>query len=176
MTDDVKQCLEIIDQAIGFEDTGIAFFEQRAAQAGSALERNLYRSLAKDEREHKAYLAQLRAELTASSKIDAMTPASGQHPTARHIFESAMSGAQDPYHYRSDQLEILEGAMEVERKGYALYAKAVDTVPSRHAKQIFRHLAAEEQKHYTLLKNTYDYMADPEAWNEFDESPMLDGG
>jgi len=26
------------------------------------------------------------------------------------------------------------------------------------------------------LKNTFDYMADPEGWHGFDESPMLDGG
>jgi rubrerythrin len=176
MSDAVKQCLDIIDRAIQFEDTGINFFEDRAGKAASTLERNLYRSLAKDEIGHKQYLLQLRTELAQANKVDAMSPASGQHPTARHIFESAMSGAHDPYDYKSEQLEILKGAMEVERKGYAMYAKAVDAVESKHAKQIFSHLAAEEQKHYILLKNTYDYMADPEAWNEFDEGSMLDGG
>jgi rubrerythrin len=176
MTEAVKQCLEIIDRAIQFEDTGINFFEERAARAKSALERNLFRSLAKDEVGHKEYLTQLRQELTAANRIDAMSPASGQHPTARHIFESAMSGAHDPYDYKTEELEILKGAMEVERKGFAMYSRAVESVDSEHAKQIFRHLATEEQKHYTLLKNTHDYMEDPEAWNEFDEGSMLDGG
>mgnify|MGYP001566831145 CR=1 FL=1 len=176
MTDAVKQCLEIIDRAIQFEETGINFFESRAARADSMLERNLFRALAKDETGHKAYLLQLRGELVQANKVDAMSAASGQHPTARHIFESAMSGAQDPYDYQSEQLEILKGAMEVERKGYAMYTRAAEAVESQHAKQIFLHLAGEEQKHHILLRNTYDYMADPEAWNEFDESPMLDGG
>ena len=40
----------------------------------------------------------------------------------------------------------------------------------------FEHLAAEEQNHYSLLKNTYDFMADPEGFTGFDGGAMLDGG
>ncbi len=176
MTDQLKKCLVIFDQAIKFEETGMAFFEERAAKAESALERNLFHALAKDELGHKKYLLQLRDELLRENDLEAMSPVSGQHATAREIFESAMSGAQDPYEYESDQLRILDGAMDVERKGYTLYINAVNSVESPRAKAVFQHLAGEEQKHYNLLKNTYDYMADPEAWHGFDESPMLDGG
>ena len=55
-------------------------------------------------------------------------------------------------------------------------ANAAKEVSSPRAKGIFEHLAAEEQNHYTLLKNTFDYMSDPEGFAEFDGNPMLDGG
>jgi len=176
MTDPVKECLDILDKAIKFEETGMAFFEERAGAAGSALERSLFSSLAKDELGHKQYLLELREELVAQDDVDALPVVSGEPRTGRQIFESAMASASDPYDYKSEQLEIIEGALEVERKGYNMYMRAVDTVQSERAKGIFRHLAGEEQKHYQLLKNTHDYMADPEAWHGFDESPMLDGG
>ena len=46
MSDDVRECLDILDRAVKFEETGMAFFLDRAESAPSELERNLFRSLA----------------------------------------------------------------------------------------------------------------------------------
>ncbi|HOX25559.1 MAG TPA: ferritin family protein [Candidatus Krumholzibacteria bacterium] len=177
MNDDVRECLDILARAVSFEETGMAFFLDRAANAPGELERNLFRSLAEDEKGHKAYLLKLRSQLLANHDPNDMQPeGDADHRSARQIFESALEHASDPYAAEPAELEILKGAMEVERKGYAMYTRAVASVRSARAKEIFQELAREEQNHYTLLKNTYDYMADPEGWHGFDESPMLDGG
>ena len=177
MSDDVRECLDILDRAIKFEETGMSFFLDRAQNAPSELERNLFRSLAEDEQGHKAYLMQLKQQLLANNNPDDMEPEEDhEHRSARDIFETALESVKDPYQAEASELEIIKGAMEVERNGYTMYSKAVETVESERAKDIFRHLAREEQHHYSLLKNTYDYMADPEGWHGFDESPMLDGG
>jgi rubrerythrin len=76
----------------------------------------------------------------------------------------------------TEELRILERAMEVERKGYGMYSRAAAEMASPRAKELFEHLAAEEQTHFQLLTNTHDYLADPEGWNGFNEGPMLDGG
>jgi len=177
MNNDVRECLEILDKAVKFEETGMSFFLDRAENAPSEMERNLFRSLAEDEKGHKAYLIQLKEQLLANNNPDDMqAEADDDHKTARQIFEAAMSGASDPYKAEAAELEIIQGAMDVERKGYTMYSAAVESVQSERAKGIFRALAQEEQHHYQLLKNTYDYMADPEGFHGFDESPMLDGG
>lgn len=177
MNDDVRECLDILDRAVKFEETGMAFFLDRAENAPSEMERNLFRSLAEDEKGHKAYLVQLKEQLLANNNPDDMQPEEDDdHRTARQIFENALANASDPYQAEAAELEIIRGAMDVERKGYTMYSNAVDSVQSERAKGIFRHLAMEEQHHYSLLKNTYDYLADPEGFNGFDESPMLDGG
>ena len=176
MSDDVKKCVEILEKAIAFEETGMAFFKERAADAPSQLERNLFASLAKDEAGHKAHLMKMRDDLVRTNDIDVLPDSDDQdHVSTRSIFEKALSEQQDPYQPQGDELEIIAGAMEVERKGFSMYSEAVERVESARAKEIFRHLAEEEQNHYALLKNTYDYMADPEAWHGFNESPMLDG-
>jgi rubrerythrin len=178
MTDDVRECVRILDEAVKFEETGMAFFLDRAENAPSELERNLFRSLAEDEKGHKAYLLELKSQLLANNNPEDMQPEDEgeEHRTARQIFESALENAQDPYKAEASELEIIKGAMDVERRGFNMYNNAVKNVESERAKEIFRHLAEEEQNHYSLLKNTYDYMADPEGWHGFDESPMLDGG
>ncbi len=65
--------------------------------------------------------------------------------------------------------------MEVERKGYKMYSAAAAEMTSPDAKALFEHLAIEEQGHYDLLKNTYDYIKDPAGWHEYEEGGMLDG-
>lgn len=177
MSDDVKLCVQILDEAIQFEETGMTFFKERAENAPTQIERNLFQSLAKDEAGHKAHLMKMRDELTRTQDVDALeSDDDEEHREPREIFETALAGAADPYQYEADDLEIIKGAMEVEKKGYAMYSAAVEKVQSPRAKEIFSHLAAEEQNHYALLRNTYDYFADPEGFNGFDEGPMLDGG
>ena len=177
MTEDLRICVEVLEKAIAFEEEGMAFFQDRAANAPSTLERNLFNSLAKDEAGHKAYLLKMREDLLKEGTLDVL-PEVDEEDMAdiRQIFEDAVDSAHDPYDFKLEELEILQGALEVERKGYHLYSKAAETVSSTRAKAIFLHLAEEEQNHYSLLKNTYDYMADPEGFAGFDGNPMLDGG
>ncbi len=177
MNDDVKLCVEILEKAIAFEEEGMAFFQDRAQNAPSTLERNLFNSLAKDEAGHKAHLVKMREDLLRENSFDILPDVDDDHVmNVRGIFENAMESAADPYDYQVEELEILEGAMDVERRGYHLYAGAAAEVTSPRAKSIFAHLAAEEQNHYALLKNTYDFMADPEGFAGFDGNAMLDGG
>jgi rubrerythrin len=177
MNDDVRECLQIMDKAVEFEAAGMAFYEERAQTAPSSLERDLFQSLAKDELGHKEYLLRLKAQLLKNENPEDLQPEiDPQQSSAREIFERALENARDPYDAQAGELEIIEGAMNVERKGYHMYASAVETVQSARAREVFQHLAEEEQRHYALLKNTYDYMADPEGWHGFDENPMLDGG
>jgi rubrerythrin len=177
MTDDVRECLEILDKAVEFEETGMSIYLEHSEKASSQLERNLFRSLAEDEKQHKAYLLGIKAELLENNNPDDMQPRTeADSLSARQVFESALENASDPYQAEASELEIIQGAMDVERKGFVMYSNAVETVQSERARDIFQHLAEEEQRHYSLLKNTYDYLADPEGWHGFDESPMLDGG
>jgi len=177
MNADVKLCGEILEKAIAFEEEGMAFFQQRAENAPSVLERKLFISLAKDEAGHKASLVRMLDDLQRENTVDVLPEVDEEHIlNVRLIFENAMAEVNDPYEFQNEELEILNGAMEVERRGFHLYNDAAKAVTSDRARAIFLGLAAEEQNHYILLKNTYDYMADPEGFGGFDGNPMLDGG
>ena len=174
---DVKYCLEILEKAIVFEEEGMAFFQDRAQNAPSTLERNLFNSLAKDEAGHKAHLVKMRDDILRENTLEVLPDVDEDHVmNVRAIFDNALEGANDPYDYQVEELEILQGAMDVERRGYHMYAKAAEEVTSPRAKEVFALLASEEQNHFTLLKNTYDFMADPEGFDGFDGNAMLDGG
>lgn len=177
MTDELKFCLNILDEAIKFEEEGMAFFKEREKAAPSAVERSVFASLAADEAGHRAYLVKMRDEMVAKNDVGAIQKEEeDDHRGARDIFELAMESVKDTDPYTSDELEILRGALEVERRGYKMYADAAAGVSSASAKETFEHLAQQEQEHFRLLQNTLDYLKDPEGFHGFDESPMLDGG
>ena len=178
MSDELKLCVEILDKAIGFEEEGIRFFGERAEGAASDLERRLFASLVVDENAHRADLARMRADLLRTRDPGSLAAASDAQPHRgpREIFESAFTAAEQHDDYEPAELELLRGAMEVERRGYRMYVEAARKVASRAARDLFLHLAEEEQGHFQLLANTRLYLENPEAWHGFDESPMLDGG
>ena len=177
MHDEVKNCVEILEKAIVFEEEGMAFFQDRAQNAPSTLERNLFNSLAKDEAGHKAHLVQMREDILRENSLTVLPDVEDDHVLdVRRIFEGALEDAHDPYNYEVEELEIIKGAMDVERRGYNMYINAAASVETTKAKELFEHLATEEQNHFRLLKNTYDYMADPEGFEGFDGNAMLDGG
>jgi len=177
MSDEVKHCLEILENAIVFEEEGMAFFQDRAQNAPSTLERNLFNSLAKDEAGHKAYLVGMREDILRENSLTVLPDVADDHVMdVRAIFEGALADANDPYNFELEELEILKAAMDIERRGYSMYNRAAAEVATPKARELFAHLATEEQNHYSLLKNTYDYMADPEGFAGFDGNAMLDGG
>ena len=177
MSDDLRLCVEILEKAIAFEEEGMAFFQDRAEHAPTTFERNLFNSLAKDEAGHKAHLVRMREDLLRERNFEVLPDVGDEHVAdVRRIFDTALAAAHDPYEYLPEELEILNGAMDVERKGFALYDGAAAAVASPRARSVFAHLAAEERNHYALLKNTYDYLADPEGFAGFDGNAMLDGG
>ncbi len=177
MSDDVSRCIEILKDAIAFEEEGIKFFAEKAETATSPVERNLFLSLAKDEQGHRSHLIELREDLLKKHDLSVLNEAQDhEHRPAREIFEKALADAHDPYKYHPEDLEILQGAMAVERKGYAMYSAAAAEMESQPARELFEHLAAEEQIHYQLLSNAHEFIKDPEGWHGYDDGAMLDGG
>ena len=176
MSNDVTRCIEILTDAIAFEEEGIRFFTTKAESTTSPVEKRIFLSLAKDEQGHRAHLIGLRDDLIRTHDLEPLGQDGEQeHRTARQIFETAIEEVKDPYDFKQEDLEILEGAMAVERKGYTMYSNAAEELESPEAKKLFTHLAEEEQEHYDLLKNTYEYIKDPEGWPGYHEGMMMDG-
>ncbi len=177
MNEDSKMCLKILDEAIIFETEGIRFFSERQQVASAEMERRVFASLAKDEAGHKAYLMKMRNELAASNDPSTLSAENNEvHHSARRIFDEALQSVEGTDPYQADELEILQGALEVERRGYQMYSQAAAQVQAASARKVFTDLATQEQLHYQLLHNTIEYLRDPAGFNAFDESPLLDGG
>ena len=62
-------------------------------------------------------------------------------------------------------LDILRGAMEVERDGFQFYSMAADRSDDPGAAETFARLAAEEQKHYEALQTQQKALFKAGSWD-----------
>ena len=173
---DFEQAVKVLDKTISFEAEGLKFFTERSTRAPTRFEREIFLALAKDELGHKTYLEKLREDLVQTHDLDTIEDEGHDQWSARKVFAAALDRAIDPYTPRSAELEALRSGMELKRRGYAIYREAIDHMETRKACELFEHLAEEEKVHFQLLRNTYDYLDDPEQWHGFNEGPLLDGG
>ncbi len=176
MSTDRDLCIKILNDAIAFEEEGMAFFLAREKSSPSVVERNVFASLAKDEAGHKAYLVAMRDKLSEGMDPEELKADDDHHAKAREIFAAALEEAEEEEPLAEEELDVLRGALKVEQRGYKMYKDGAASVNSPQAKAIFEELAHQEQEHYRLLKNTLDYLSDPEGFAAFDEGAMLDGG
>lgn len=176
MSDDRQLCISILNDAIAFEEEGMRFFLDRQQASPSAVERNVFASLAKDEAGHKAYLIVMRDRLTGGMDPDGLANDDDHGRKAREIFAAALEEAEEEEPLAEEELDVLRGALKVERRGYKMYMDGAASVASPAAKAVFEELAHQEQEHYRLLKNTLEYLSDPEGFGTYDEGAMLDGG
>ncbi len=176
MSDDRQECLRILNDAIAFEEEGMRFFLEREETSPSAVERNIFHSLAKDEAGHRAYLVTVRDKLTEGMDPNDMEADEDHARKAKEIFAAALDEAEEELPLAEGELDVLRGALKVEERGYKMYKDGAASVESPQAKSIFEDLARQEQEHYRLLKNTLDYLADPAGFAAFDEGAMMDGG
>ena len=173
---DFNQAVKVLDKTISFEAEGLKFFTDRSTRAPTRFEREIYLALAKDGLGHKTYLEKLRADLVQTHDLEAIADEGHDQWSARKVFAAAIDRAIDPYTPRSAEIEALRSAMEIKRRGYAMYREARDRMQTSPARDLFKQLAEEEKVHFQLLRNTYDYLDNPEQWHGFEEGPMLDGG
>jgi rubrerythrin len=173
---DFEHAVKVLDQSIAFESQGLQFFTERSARAPNRFERDIYLALAKDELGHKTYLEKLREDLVKTHDVAAIADEGHDQWSARKVFTAALDRANDPYTPRASELEALRSAMEIKRRGHKLYREAANQLEAQQARELFEHLAEEEKIHFQLLRNTYDYLENPEQWHGFEEGPLLDGG
>lgn len=65
----------------------------------------------------------------------------------------------------SDLLQVLQQAMRSERDGHQFYRMAAEQTEDPQAADVFRHLAAEEQRHFGALQTEYQSLLEAGSWD-----------
>ena len=71
-------------------------------------------------------------------------------------------------------IELVKRAMDIETEGRKFYLEAAQSTLDRKGKEIFKTLANDEGKHYSLLKNQYDTLKEKGVWSRTHELPKVD--
>ncbi len=168
---------EILKTGMSTELWGQRFYREAVARTESEDGKKIFESLVEEEGRHLDILRGEYAALTKSTEWvsldEALAMAESVDPLA--IFPDANAVEQLIPAEATDE-EALKLAMDFERRGYTLYAQAAEDAETDEERKLWEHLAKAEDKHYSFLQETYEYLVNDGVWFYDDqELPFFEG-
>ena len=176
--------LGILRRAMQIERDGYKFYNEAAERAVGERGQNMFRGLAADEEKHlRILLVEYRAlesgqgwvdptqALEEEFELDPTNPdlPGEEYPEPWPIFTPARESSLE------GDIAALEFGMETEQLSYDLYNKSAKEQTDPAAKQAYKLLAKEENRHYEILQSSRDYLVDNQTWWDSEELPFFEG-
>ncbi|MHB9033752.1 MAG: hypothetical protein ACYC6L_11985 [Anaerolineae bacterium] len=175
---DKQKGLEVLKHGMSTEIWGLNFYQQALEHTTDASGKAVFKSLIVEEESHLRILQGQYAALMGQkpgwlSRSKALKLAESVDPTT--IFPAGQNAGQYIEATATD-LDVLVMAMDFERKGFEFYTKEAALATDAEAKQMWDYLAKAENKHYTFIQKTHEYLSTNGVWF-FDENekPFFEG-
>ncbi len=156
--------MNVFDFAMKLEADAEAFYRKLARESRIAGIGKIFNDLADDEQRHFRIFKSLKEEtpqekMTESRVLD----------TARSIFDHLLK-EKGELPALTDDLEGYRYAMQLEAEGVRLYRDAAKREKNDAVRELLLRIAAEEEKHFNIVENIYNFVNAPNqylAWAEF---------
>jgi rubrerythrin len=162
--------MNAIEIAIKMEKDAIDFYTKAAEKTSHPAGKKMFLSITEDEKRHLQMLGQIFKEVDI--KMADVSPMRNMQT----IFESMKSAMMQRVEATEDELEAFKIAMRMEEEGIAFYKKVETETQKPKEKALFERLIKEEQQHYDIFANTYNFMQDTGNWFMWEEHSIVDGG
>lgn len=156
--------MNVFERAMQMELDGKAFYQKLAAETEMQGLKTIFNWLAGDEQKHYETFRALRDAAQVPEMQDS-TALEG----ARDLFAEMQKTVKEQGAPESI-LEAYRTAMKAEKESAALYRQAAEQEENKPARQILLRIATEEEKHYNILENVFDFVNAPNqslVWGEF---------
>lgn len=148
--------MNIFEFAIEKEKFSEHYYRELAEKTTNKGLKNICLMLAQEEAWHFKIIKDMQ-------KKDAGIPVETQILTnAKKVFES-MRQAAEKFNFDISELELYQKARDIETQSKEYYLEKAEEVEDEKQQKIFLKLADEEQKHYFIIDNICDFIAQP-AW------------
>jgi rubrerythrin len=162
--------MNAIEIAIKMEKDAINFYTKAAEKTSYPAGKKMFQSVTEDEKRHLSMLSQIFKEVDV--RMDDISPMRN----IQTIFESMKDAMMQRVIATQDELEAFKIAMQMEQEGIVFYKKVATEMDRPKEKALFERLIKEEQQHYEIFANTYNFMKDTGNWFMWEEHSIVDGG
>ena len=162
--------VSILKAAIEVEKFGIEFYSNLSTCVKDERGAALLRSLAEDEKKHRAILEKEVERLKDTCDVTCVMPA----PEYMKIVpERVFMPAPNTCILLEDEIKALEKGIEVEKRSFDMYHEAVERVSNEPVRKALSTLAEWEVTHRKILEENLRYLRLEGAWYGY--SPILEG-
>jgi rubrerythrin len=162
--------MDALEIAVKMETDAIAFYTEAAYKTKYPAGKKMFDSVAADEKRHLAMINQIIKGIGATHQE------SNPIKNIKTVFESLKNEMMKKVEATQDELEAFKIAMQMEKEGKQFYEKTLAMVKTDKEKALFRRLIHEEEQHYEIFANTYQFLSDTGNWFLWEERGIVEGG
>ena len=158
-----------IEIARKMETDAIKFYTEAAKKTKYPAGRKMFETIINDEKRHLDIVNRLLKGLDVQMQ--------DVHPmkNIKTVFEEMKDEMMEKVEATSDELEAFKIAMQMEEKGLEFYKKLLSEAETEKEKALLHKLVGEEQAHYNIFANTYNFLDDTGNWFMWEEHSIVEG-
>ena len=162
--------MDALDIAIKMEKDSIDFYTEAAQKTRHPVAKKMFQTITEDEKRHLAMISGLIKGLHVTHEdVSPMR-------NVKTVFESMKHEMMSQVEASTDELEAFKIALRMEKEGKDFYEKTLAHAKSDKEKALLQGLIKEEEEHYAIFSNTYQFLADTGNWFMWEERGIVEGG
>jgi rubrerythrin len=161
--------MDALELALKMETDAISFYTEAARKTRYPAGKKMFQTIAEDEKRHREMISQIIKGLGVTQKD--VSPLSN----VKTVFAALKDEMMQKVEATTDELEAFKIAMKMEQEGKAFYEKTLSQVKTEKEKTLLERLIREEQQHYEIFSNTYQFLSDTGNWFMWDERGIVEG-
>lgn len=152
------------------ETESIDFYAEAAKKTKHPVGKKMFLAVVEDEKRHFDLISRIIKGLHVTEKD--MSPLKN----VKSVIEGLKSEMMKKVEVSADEMEAFKIAMKMEQEGVAFYKKALAAAKKPKEKALLERLIQEEEEHYAVFSNSYQFLANTGSWFLWEERAIVDGG
>ena len=161
--------MDALDVAMKMEKDAIAFYSEAARKTKHPAGKKMFETITEDEKRHLAMVSQIIKGLHMTHQD--VSPMKN----VKTVFESMKDEMMKKAAATEDELEAFKIAMGMEKEGLEFYRKMLSGSKNEKERALLERLIQEEQQHFEIFANTYQFLADTGNWFMWEERGIVEG-
>jgi rubrerythrin len=158
--------MNALEMAVKMETDAVSFYTEAMGKVKYPAGKKMFEAIIEDEKRHMEMVRQIIKGLAITPKdVSPMKQ-------VKSIFESMKAEMMKKMEASKDEMEAFKVAMKMEQEGVAFYKKCLAAATTDKEKALFERLIPEEEQHYALFSNTYQYLQNTGAWFMWEEGAI----
>jgi rubrerythrin len=161
--------MDALELAMKMEKDAIMFYSEAARKTKYPAGKKMFDTITEDEKRHLEMISQIIKGLNVTPKdVSPMR-------NVKTVFESMKNEMLKKVEASADELEAFKVAMRMEQEGMEFYKKTLAGAKKEKEKALLERLIQEEQQHYAIFANTYQFLAETGNWFLWEERGIVEG-
>ncbi len=161
--------MDALELALKMERDAIAFYTEAARKTKYPAGKKMFQTITEDEKRHLEMVSQIIKGLNLTHKD--MSPMKN----VKTIFEAMKGEMMKKVEATVDDLEAFKIAMRMEKEGLEFYRKTLAGSKKDKERALLERLIQEEQQHYDIFANTYQFLSNTGNWFLWEERGIVEG-